>query len=74
MTTWVEMKNDDQMHNDFKKGEKGYIDGYVRGGNNTPFACVVIEDRIVLCPLHALKAERRIMGKNEGRWIAPFRI
>lgn len=40
-----------------KKGDKGYIDGYIKGGDNTPYAAVVCLDKgiIVLCPLHSIK-------------------
>jgi len=38
----------------FKKGDNGYIDGYVRGGDNVPLAVVVVHNRIDLVPLHNL--------------------
>ena len=43
------------QYNDFKIGEEGYIDGYCRGGDERPYAVVVIADRIVMAPLHCLK-------------------
>jgi len=43
------------QYNDFKIGEEGYIDGYCRGGDDRPYAVVIIADRIVMAPLHCLK-------------------
>lgn len=36
------------------KGDVGYIDGYVRGGNNTPCAVVVSGNKIDLVSIWAL--------------------
>ena len=55
MRTRVEFKHNDAEHKEWTKGDKGYIDGYVRGGNGVPFAAVVIGHDIVLAPLHSLK-------------------
>ncbi len=52
--TKVEMLYDDQ-YKEYKKGEKGYIDGYVRGGEGRPYAAVVIGERLVLCMTQHLK-------------------
>jgi len=40
-----------------KKDDIGYIDGYVRGGNNRTYACVVISNFISLVPLGFLEVE-----------------
>lgn len=40
---------------EFKRGDIGYIDGYVRGGNDIPFAVVVVKDKIDLVPIHDLE-------------------
>ena len=53
--TKVRTKNDDQECQEFKKGEEGYVDGYVRGGDNRPYAVVVIVDRLILCHLQSLE-------------------
>lgn len=45
----------DTQHGDFKQGQTGYIDGYIRGGNDTPFACVIIGSKLVLCPFNVLE-------------------
>ena len=55
MKTFVRMKNDDMVHKEWEEGEKGYIDGYCRGSNNVPFACVVLEKRIVMAPINILE-------------------
>jgi hypothetical protein len=54
MKTKVELKNDVQQ-SDLKKGDKGYIDGYCRGGNNVPYAVIVVGEIVDLCPLYNLK-------------------
>lgn len=56
MRTRVRITNDDQRHQEFKKDEFGYIDGYVIGGDGAPYAVVVIEPRkaIVLIPTTSL--------------------
>lgn len=43
----------------FKKGERGYIDGYIRGANNVPLAAVVVDERIDLVQIYALKAIKK---------------
>lgn len=55
MKTKVELKNDDQLHNEYKKGEIGYIDGWVRGADGAPYACVVIGERIVMCKANEIQ-------------------
>lgn len=52
--TKVIIKHDDQQYNEFKAGEHGYIDGYVRGGEGRPYAVVVIDQRIVLVGINQL--------------------
>lgn len=62
--TEVILKSDDQQYQEWKKGDRGYIDGYVRGGNNTPLACVVIHERIVLVPLDCLMVNNYEKHRN----------
>lgn len=38
-----------------KEGDVGYIDGYVRGGNNTPLVVIIIKDFISLVPFYQLE-------------------
>lgn len=52
MKTKVRIINTDVQNGDYVRGEYGYIDGYVRGGNDTPFIVVVIGKKIVLCRFH----------------------
>ena len=44
MKTNVVMKND-QHQCDVKKGDAGYIDGYVRALDGIGYACVVVPDK-----------------------------
>jgi hypothetical protein len=55
MKTTVEMNCADNQHQDWKIGERGYIDGYVNGGTGRPLAVVVLKDRIVLASTTQLK-------------------
>lgn len=42
MKTEVVIQDKDQ-YGEFEKGDMGYVDGYVRGGDNSPFAVVVLQ-------------------------------
>jgi|2_EtaG_2_1085320.scaffolds.fasta_scaffold37301_2 sugar lactone lactonase YvrE len=54
MKTKVEIKTD--VHQcQLKKGEKGYIDGYVRAADNRGYAVVVVGERLDFVPLYSLK-------------------
>ena len=53
MKTKVEMAESDNIHNLWKKGEKGYIDGYYYYYG--PSVVVVINDRIVSAELFQVK-------------------
>lgn len=55
MKTKVEIIADDGRYHDYKKGQVGYIDGYMRGGDDTPLACIVTGDRVIMVPLYFLK-------------------
>lgn len=44
-----------QYPNEYKKGDEGEIDGYVRGGNNTPCAVVVIGHQLFLAPINHIE-------------------
>lgn len=56
MKTEIEFTSDDQQHKDWKKGDLGYIDGYLHA--ERPYACIVkIETgEVVLAPLTTFKA------------------
>lgn len=50
----------DSRSGDYKAGEHGYIDGYVQGADERPYAVVVFEDsRLVLASIHHLKIEEK---------------
>ena len=42
-------------YEDFHKGDVGYVDGYIRGGDDTPCAVVVIGKSFSLVPLYAIE-------------------
>jgi len=55
MKTRVRITITDYEHNEYKAGEVGYVDGYIRGGNDKPFAVVVFADgRFVMVHLTCL--------------------
>lgn len=56
MKTNVEITNNDQ-YGSYKKGEKGYIDGYLRAADERPYAAVVVGKKVVLIQLEFLKVE-----------------
>lgn len=41
-----------------KVGDEGYIDGYVRGADNVPYAVVVFGEQLEICPIFNLKVLR----------------
>ncbi len=52
--TIVRFLNDDQ-YGGFKKGETGYVEGFVRGGNEVPLICIVTGNKIVLADFHEVE-------------------
>jgi len=57
MKTKVRITQGDHQYNQYERNETGYIDGYVRGGEDRPYAVVVIERRkcLVLVDIHSLQ-------------------
>lgn len=54
--TRVTMTADGEM-GDYREGDCGYIDGYVRGGNDAPYAAVVFDSgHITLVKIRHLTA------------------
>ena len=54
MKTKVEITSD--VHQErAKKGDIGYIDGYVRGGDERPYSVVIIGEYVCLVPVFQLK-------------------
>lgn len=54
MKTKVELK-EDVKQSQLKKGDKGYIDGYVQAADNRGYAVVVVGEIVDYCPLYNLK-------------------
>ena len=42
-------------YKDWELGDVGYIDGYCRGGNDVPYAVVIVKNRIVMAPLETIR-------------------
>lgn len=61
MKTEVITKSADQNHDGWKKGEKGYIDGYCRDGHGAPSACVVFGNRIEMVPIICLEVSLNLV-------------
>lgn len=38
-------------YNDYNVGEIGYVDGYVRGGDNRAYAVVIINEKLIMVDL-----------------------
>lgn len=57
----------DSPYGDYHKGDVGFVDGYVRGGNDVPCAVVVMKDtgRFVLAELSSFKLYNRNDLDNE---------
>lgn len=57
MKTEVVIITDDRHFKEYERGDNGYIDGYINGANNVPYAVVVIpiKKKIVLVPIHQLE-------------------
>lgn len=55
MKTIIELLYD-SPYNEYKKGDTGYIDGYVRGSNSNPYAVIVLSSGyFTLVPIHQIK-------------------
>ena len=57
----------DGPYGDYYKGDVGFVDGYVRGGDDVPCAVVVMKDtgRFVLAQLNSFKLYNRNDLDNE---------
>lgn len=47
-------------YKDWNSGDVGYIDGYCRGGDNVPYAVVIVKDRIIMAPLDTIRVMNNI--------------
>ena len=45
----------DSHYKDWNSGDVGYIDGYCRGGDDVPYAVVIVKNRIVMAPLETIR-------------------
>lgn len=57
----------DGPYGDYHKGDVGFVDGYVRGGNDVPYAVIVMKDtgRFVMAELHNFVMDSRNDLDNE---------
>lgn len=57
MKTKVKLNGTNQ-YNDWNDGDTGYIDGYVRGGDERPYAVVILDKdkSVVLSAIYHLQA------------------
>lgn len=53
--TKIRMIFDDEINKEWKKDEEGYVDGYCRGADDIPYACVILAGKITMCPIHYLR-------------------
>lgn len=54
MKTRVIIKSQPRHEDGNLVGMEGYIDGYIRGGDDTPYVVVIVGDRIVLAKPYEL--------------------
>lgn len=47
-----------------QKGDVGYIDGYIRGADDIPYAVVVFDDCIEMIYLHCLDPIKEVTNEN----------
>ena len=45
----------DSPYKDWNSGDIGYVDGYCRGGDDVPYAVVIVKDRIVMAQLETIR-------------------
>lgn len=57
----------DGPYGDYHKGDVGFVDGYVRGGNDVPYAVIVMKytGRFVMAELHNFVMDNRNDLDNE---------
>lgn len=52
--TQVKITADPEDGQEYKKGDIGYIDGYMRGGNHQPCAVVIVKLKMYMVPIRNL--------------------
>lgn len=40
---------------EYKDGDIGYVDGYIRGADNIPYAVVIVGKKFYQVPIHAME-------------------
>lgn len=57
----------DSPYGEYHNGDVGFVDGYVRGGNDVPYAVIVMKDtgRFVMAELHNFVMDNRNDLDNE---------
>ena len=50
----------DSRYKDWNSGDVGYIDGYCRGGDDVPYAVVIVKNRVVMAPLETIRVMNNI--------------
>ena len=45
----------DSPYNEYKEGDNGFVNGYVRGADDIPYAVVIVNSRFSLVPLSCLR-------------------
>ena len=48
------------QYKEWEPGDVGYVDGYCRGGDDVPYAVVIVKDRIVMAPLETIRVVEEI--------------
>ena len=65
MKTKVRMRNNHQ-YNAWKKGDEGYIDGYIFDGDDRrSYAVVVLGDGLEICPFGQIEVVGLLNNKTE---------
>jgi hypothetical protein len=60
MKTTIELI-DDSPYNEYKKGDIGYVDAYIRGSSGIPYAVIVLSNGyFTLVPIHSIKIRNQI--------------
>ena len=75
---YVKTMYDDRYH-DFKKGDVGYIDGYIQGGDSVPYIVVIFKNKLSLVQISGVEViKHRIITKlinflkNSWLWLIYF--
>ncbi len=56
--TWVEFTCIDR-YKEFYIGDRGYISGYVVGGDQRPYVCIVMKEKVVMAQTNQFKVIKK---------------